>query len=176
MLVTDDLPLSGATNADLLVHHRGMELQSGLRVHRRATGATGPRSGLRGVGEAIGAARLLAPQLAQVEPPLDELLNRVPHKGEDLVVLAGDEKRPRVIEVIRLRPCLVDYDEACRLAAQHRADGLFLPSTTGMVALELCEPLAIGAPTHLEIGSMNLDQLGASWLCKIFCVTSCKSC
>lgn len=128
------------------------------------------------MGEPLGSARLLAPQLAQVESPLDELLNRVPHRADDLVLVSGGGDRTRVVDVLRLRPCLVDFDEACQLATQNGASDVFLPSKEMMVALELAQPLAIGAPTHLPIGSMDLSQLGSSWLCKIFCVSSCKSC
>lgn len=128
------------------------------------------------MGEEIGSAQLLAPQLAQVSSPLDDLFNRVPHRSADLVLVSELGGRSRVVDVARLRPCLVDFDEACRLATENGADNLFLPSNGAMVALELAEPLAIGGPTHLSIGSMDLTQLGSSWLCKIFCVTSCKSC
>lgn len=107
---------------------------------------------------------------------MDDLFNRVPHKGDDLVIVVGDKERSRVIDVVRLRPCLIDFDAACRLATENDAVDLFLPSSGTMVALELAQPLALGAPTHLGIGSMDLHQLGSSWLCKIFCVTSCKSC
>lgn len=153
-----------------------MESRLSLRVHRSVPRGSGSRLSARGVGEQLGRAQLLAPQLAQVEPPLDALLNRVPHRADDLVLVTGDEERPRVVDVVRLRPCLVDFDEACRVAAENDAADLFLPSDTMMVALELAHPLAIGAPAHLSIGSMDLVQLGSSWLCKIFCVSSCKSC
>lgn len=107
---------------------------------------------------------------------MDELFNQVPHKGDDLVLVVGDEERSRVIDVVRLRPCLIDFEEACRLATENDAADLFLPSNGTMVALELAQPLALGAPTHVAVGSMDIHQLGSSWLCKIFCVSSCKSC
>lgn len=145
-----------------------------LRVHRRAKEGPGARPGLRGIGEQVGEACLITPHIAQVVPPLDDLLGRIPHKAADLVVVATDGDRSRAIDVSSLQPCLIDYDEACRVAAENGAAELFLQPSELMIVLELSEPLALGARLDLDV--TDVRSLGASWWCRVFCLADCKSC
>lgn len=177
-----------------------MTASSNLRVHRR--GASGP-------GERLGEARLLWPGVAQALPPLDAVLGRTPHRADELMVVpledsgtAGGQTTAAAapIRVLRLRPALVSYADAERLAGEHGAAGMFSATTAWMVALELGDPDA-----DPESGRGNLDPGGARpdvwphpphdpdcawpfphpgwcrvlqpWWCRIFCVSSsCDTC
>lgn len=141
-----------------------------LQVHRR--GADGP-------GELLGTARPLWAGVVQALPPFDAELARRPYAAAELVVVSVDAPTGR--DVVGLRPALVSYDEADRIAVDNGLSGLFAPTGDWMVALELEEE--VDDPHEHDDDCCwhrrhpGPCRIGDPWWCRIFCVSgSCNPC